>query len=89
MKRRGLTPEGQTLEGLMSGAEKSQEEFQKVEAGKVVVSICALLSWFVLVCSGMPSAASEYVVPSETTGGLEFTPASCGWTFYPKIKVYS
>eukprot|EP00903_Cladosiphon_okamuranus_P013622 g12686.t1 len=36
MKRRGLTPEGQTLEGLMSGAEKSQEEFQKVEAGKVV-----------------------------------------------------
>ena len=39
MKRRGLTPEGQTLEGLVSGAEKSQEEFQKVEAGKVVVSL--------------------------------------------------
>lgn len=38
MKRRGLTPDGQTLEGLISGAEKSQEEFQKVEAGKVVVS---------------------------------------------------
>ncbi|CAB1104014.1 unnamed protein product [Ectocarpus sp. CCAP 1310/34] len=36
MKRRGLTPDGQTLEGLVSGAEKSQEEFQKVESGKVV-----------------------------------------------------
>ncbi|CAM9533048.1 unnamed protein product, partial [Scytosiphon promiscuus] len=36
MKRRGLTPDGQTLEGLVSGAEKSQEEFQKVEAGRVV-----------------------------------------------------
>ncbi|CAN0321654.1 unnamed protein product [Pylaiella littoralis] len=36
MKRRGLTPDGQTLEGLVSGAEKSQEEFQKGEAGKVV-----------------------------------------------------
>ncbi len=38
MKRRGLTPDGQTLEGLVSGAEKSQEEFQQAEAGKVVVS---------------------------------------------------
>lgn len=38
MKRRGLTPDGQTLEGLISGAEKSQEEFEKTQAGKVVVS---------------------------------------------------
>lgn len=40
MKRRGLTPDGQTLEGLVSGAEKSQEEFQKVESERVVVSFC-------------------------------------------------
>lgn len=40
MKRRGVTPEGQTLEGLVSGAEKSQEEFDKVEASRVVVSVC-------------------------------------------------
>lgn len=40
MKRRGLTPDGQTLEGLISGASKSQEEFDKVEAEKVVVSRC-------------------------------------------------
>lgn len=38
MKRRGLTPDGQTLEGLVSGAEKSQEEFKKAEAGKATVS---------------------------------------------------
>lgn len=38
MKRRGLTPEGQTLEGLVSNAEKSQQEFEKMEADKVVVS---------------------------------------------------
>lgn len=38
MKRRGLTPDGQTLEGLVEGANKSQEEFDKVEAGRVVVS---------------------------------------------------
>lgn len=38
MKRRGLTPDGQTLEGLVAGANKSQQEFDKVEAGRVVVS---------------------------------------------------
>lgn len=38
MKRRGLTPDGQTLEGLVAGANKCQEEFDKVEAGRVVVS---------------------------------------------------
>lgn len=41
MKRRGMTPEGQTLEGLVSEAEKSQDEFHKVEASKVMVSISA------------------------------------------------
>ena len=42
MKRRGLTPDGQTLEGLVSGAEKSREEFDKAEAGKVTVSYFAM-----------------------------------------------
>lgn len=42
MKRRGLTPEGQTLEGLVSNAEKSQEEFHKAEASKVVVSLAGV-----------------------------------------------
>lgn len=35
-----MTPEGQTLEGLVSEAEKSQDEFRKVEASKVTVGTC-------------------------------------------------
>ena len=60
MKRRGLTAEGQTLEGLVSGAEKSQEEFQKVEAGRVVVSLTLFCrAVCTLACSLMPSADSS------------------------------
>lgn len=66
MKRRGLTPEGQTLEGLVSGAEKSQEEFKKVEAEKVVVSLVVPG----VACTGMlRDALYCSKAPSETAGG--------------------